>query len=249
MPKPRVAATLTGAAYMQYGPHCMQTTGKGARLTAVDRVHDGLVARIADGDLEPDARLTAEAVAREYRVSRTPVREAFRRLEAEGLLSLVPHLGAKVQRISLGEIDELFEIRGALEVLAVQRAAERADARLARRLREQLRRCESVPAGDVDRAARENERLHALMYEAAESPQLVRLIDSLGAKLRRFRRASLSSRDRPRRAFDEHRAIAEAVAARDVERARRLAMEHAHNGRAAATRWHLDRQRATGTQG
>jgi DNA-binding GntR family transcriptional regulator len=218
-------------------------------VTAVDLVHDGLATRIADGDLESDARLTAEAVAREYGVSRTPVREALRRLEAEGLVSLVPHLGAKVRNASLGEIDELFEIRGALEVLAVQRAAERADARLADHLQEQLRRCESVAAGDVDGAARENERLHALIYEAAESPQLVRLIDSLGAKLRRFRRASLSYSERPRRALDEHRAIAEAVAARDVERARRLAWEHAHNGRAAATRWHLDRQRATGTHG
>lgn len=217
------------------------------RTTAVDLVHHRLAARINGAQLEPGAHLRAEAVAREYGVSRTPVREAFRRLEAEGLVSVIPHVGAKVTRVSVAEIDELFEIRGALEVLAVQRAAERADEALAERLRRQLRRCEEALAGDVERAASENERLHALMYAAAGSPQLVRLIDSLGSKLHRFRIASLSSRNRPERALHEHRTIVAAVAARDVKRARELAIQHADRGRIAATRWHLDAQRANGT--
>jgi len=225
----------------------MQSVEKPGPVTAVDLVHRRLAARITEGELEPGTRLGAEAVARDYGVSRTPVREAFRRLEAEGLVSVVPHVGAKVSRVSLAEIDELFEIRGALEVLAVQRAAKRADEGLAERLREQLRRCEAVPTADVEGTASENERLHALMYEAAGSPQLVRLIETLGSKLHRFRMASLSSGDRPQQALDEHRAIAAAVAARDVERAGHLAMEHARHGRIAATRWHLEHQRANGT--
>jgi len=220
---------------------------RGTRTTAVDRVHRQLAARIKGAQLEPGARLAAETVAREYGVSRTPVREAFRRLEAEGLVSVEPHVGATVTRISLAEIDELFEIRGALEVLAVQRAAERADEALAEGLREQLRRCEAVPKGAVERTAIENERLHALVYAAAGSPQLVRLIDSLGSKIHRVRIVSLSLGDRPRRALDEHRAIAAAVAARDVNLARDLAIEHAEHARVAATRWHLDHQRAGGT--
>lgn len=234
---------------MQYISYCMQTVTKRdrGRMTAVDLVHDRVADKINRAQLEPGAHLRAETVAREYGVSRTPVREAFRRLEAEGLVSVIPHVGAKVTRVSLAQIDELFEIRGALEVLAVQRAAERADGALAQRLQEQLQRCEAVPAGDVEGAASENERLHALMYAAAGSPQLVRLIDSLSAKLHRFRIASLSSRNRPQRALDEHRAMAAAVAAGDVERARQLAIEHADHGRIAATRWHLDDQRANGT--
>lgn len=225
----------------------MQSSDKSPRVTAVDGVHHWLATRIRGGQLQPGARLRAEAVARDYGVSRTPVREAFRRLEAEGLVSVVPHVGAQVSQVSLAEIDELFEIRGALEVLAVQRAAGRADEDLAERLREQLRRCEAVPPGDVERMATENGRLHALMYEAAGSPQLVRLIETLGSKLHRFRMASLSSWDRPRQALDEHRAIAAAVAARDVDRARHLAIEHAQHGRIAAIRWHLEHQRANRT--
>jgi len=235
---------------MQYRPHCMQTVPKVSRrrTSAVDLVHHRLAARIKGAELEPGAHLPAEAVAREYGVSRTPVREAFRRLEAEGLVSVVPHVGARVTRVPLAEIDELFEIRGALEVLAVQRAAERANPAVARQLRRQLERCESVPPGDVEGAASENEHLHALMYEAAGSPQLVRLIESLGSKLHRFRIASLSSRGRPQQALREHQAIAAAIASGDVNRARELAIEHADHGRIAATRWHLDDQRANGTQ-
>ena len=234
---------------MQYRPHCMQTVPKVShrRTTAVDLVHHRLAARIKGAELEPGAHLPAEAVAREYGVSRTPVREAFRRLEAEGLVSVVPHVGARVTRVPLAEIDELFEIRGALEVLAVQRAAERTDEALAGQLRRQLRRCEEALTGDVERAASENERLHALIYAAAGSPQLVRLIDSLGSKLHRFRLVSLSSWDRPQQALHEHEALAAAVAAGDVKRARQLAVEHADHGRIAATRWHLDHQRANGT--
>lgn len=239
-----VGRPLDATARVQYAYDRMQSDGRGPRVTAVDRVHRSLLRRITGGEFEPGARLRADAVARRHGVSRTPVREAFRRLEAEGLIAMFPHVGAQVSGVSLAEIDELFEIRGTLEVLAVQRAAGRADARLAERLRAQLRRCARVVAGDVERVAAENERLHALVYEAAGSPQLVRLIETLGSKLHRFRVASLSSWERPRQALDEHRALAAAIAARDVDRARQLAIAHSEQGRIAATRWHLEHHRA-----
>jgi len=156
---------------------------------------------------------------------------------------VLPHAGAHVARISLAEIDELFEIRGALEVLAVQRAAARADRTLAKRLDAQLRVCERVPPDDVERLAAENARLHDLIYTAAGSPQLSQLIDSLGSRIQRVRVASLSSPGRAREALGEHGAMAAAIAAGDVEKARDLATEHAHRGRAAATRWYIEQQR------
>ncbi|HEU5287778.1 MAG TPA: FCD domain-containing protein, partial [Candidatus Limnocylindria bacterium] len=85
--------------------------------------------------------------------------------------------------------------------------------------------------------------------DAARSPQLVRLIDSLGTRLRRARVASLSLADRPARALDEHRALAAAVIARDPAKARVLAAEHAERGRRAATNWYLEHHRVTGTNG
>lgn len=213
------------------------------RLTAVDRVHRALSRRITEGDLRPGTRLRAEAVAQRHGVSRTPVREAFRRLEAEGLVAVLPHIGAQVSPISIAEIDELFEIRGTLEVLAVERAAARADKALAKRLEAQLRVCARVRPDDVERLATENSRLHDLIYASARSPRLARLIDSLGSRLQRVRVASLSSSGRAHTALSEHRAIAAAIVAGDVERARALATEHAHLARMAATRWYLEQQR------
>lgn len=220
-----------------------------ARTTAVSRVHGAILRRIENGELGPGTRLREEEVARRHGVSRTPVREAFRWLQAEGLVTVLPHVGAQVSDITLAEIDELFEIRGALEVLAVQRAARNADARLRQGLRTQLRRCEAAVSGRGDRLIAENERLHSLMYEAARSPQLVQLIESLGTRLRRARVASLSLADRPAQALDEHRALAAAVIARDVAKARVLAADHAERGRRAATNWYLEHHRVTGTNG
>jgi DNA-binding GntR family transcriptional regulator len=229
----------------------MQSTHgvRGTRRTAVSRVHGSLLRRISSGDIEPGTRLREEEVARRHGVSRTPVREAFRRLEAEGFVTVLPHAGAQVSEISLSEIDELFEIRGALEVLAAQRAALNADAHLAERLRAQLRRCEAAAKGDVERLIVENERLHSLMYDAARSPQLVRLIDSLGAKLHRSRLASLSLPDRPAQALKEHGDLVAAIVSRDAVRARELASEHAERGRRAATHWYLDHHRVRTTDG
>lgn len=235
----------------------MQSNGTAAllrhrpvRLTATDRVYRSLRRAISEGELGPGQRLRAEQVARRHRVSRTPVREAFRHLAAEGLVVILPHAGAQVASYSLADIDELFEIRGALEVLAAQRAVARADARLVERLRAQLQRCaRAVHRGELEAIGRENAALHALVYAAAASPQLVRLIESLGEKLRSFRAASLSSTGRPVEAFAEHRAMVAAIARRDVGAVRRLATEHAERARLAATRWYVEQARASPRRG
>jgi DNA-binding GntR family transcriptional regulator len=210
----------------------------------VERVRSALHLAITSGSLASGARLREAQIAARYRVSRTPVREALRHLAAEGLVVILPNAGAQVAGFSLGEIDEIFEIRGALEVLAAGRAAERATPQVVQTLRAQLRRCEAaVRKHDIHRQAVENERLHALLYTTAASPQLRRVIESLGDRLRQYRAASLSRPDRPREALDEHRALLAAIARRDIAATRELASRHAQNARSAATRWYLEESR------
>lgn len=216
-----------------------------ARLTAVDRVERGLRRAITSGSLEAGERLREEEIAKRYRVSRTPVREALRHLRGDGLIVILPNVGAQVAGFSLAEIDELFEIRGALEVLAAARAATRVTPAAAKRLQAQLLRSETAARrATVERLAEENTRLHDAIYELAGSPQLVRLIDSLSERLARFRVASLSSPHRPGEALAEHRALVAAITRRDVNRVRELAIGHAEKARLAATRWYLDQDRA-----
>ncbi len=218
---------------------------RGDARTAVERVHSALHVAITSGSLASGTRLRETQIAARYRVSRTPVREALRHLAAEGLVVILPHAGAQVAGFSVAEIDEIFEIRGALEVLAATRAVERVMPAQITKLRTQLRRCETASRqNDVVAQVVENGRFHTLLYSAGASPQLEDLIESLGHRLRRYRVASLSWSDRPRDSLHEHRAILTAMARRDVQATRELVSQHAQNARSAATRWYLEQDRS-----
>ena len=217
-----------------------------SRMTAVDRVERGLRIAITSGQFAPGRRLREVEIAKRYGLSRTPVREALRHLAADGLAVILPHAGAQVAALSLAEIDELFEIRGALEVLVAVRAASRVTPAIIKQLRAQFARSEIVVRnGKIEQIAAENARLHEMISAAAGSPQLVRLIGSLSEKLWRFRVASLSWSNRPREALLEHRALVVAIARHDVDAVRTLATRHAEKARIAATRWYLDQDRAS----
>ena len=212
--------------------------------TAASRIRDALRTRITSGDLVGGARLREEEIAARHGVSRTPVREALRHLAAEGLVVILPHAGAQVAGYSLAEIDELFEIRSALQVLAATRAVERATPAAIRELRAQLRRCGvATRSNDVGAQMRENAKFHGMLHRAAASPQLEELLDAIDHRLRRYRAASLSAPQRPRTSLEEHRAILTAMARRDVQATRELVSEHSENARTAATRWYLEQDR------
>ncbi len=92
-------------------------------------VYDALRAAILHGELAPGTALRETALAEQFHVSRTPVREAIRRLEAEGLVRVEPRRGAVVSELALDELDEIYDIRSALETLAATRAVTRISAR------------------------------------------------------------------------------------------------------------------------
>lgn len=220
--------------------------------TAAARVRDALRIRITSGDLVAGARLREEEIAARHGVSRTPVREALRHLAAEGLVRILPHAGAQVAGYSLSEIDELFEIRTALQVLAITRAVERVTPTGLRELRAQLGRCEiAARSRDLRAQMRENAKFHGMLHRAAASPQLEELLDAIDHRLRRYRAASLSSPHRPRISLEEHKAILAAMARRDIQATRELVSQHSENARTAATRWYLeqDRRRSRRAQG
>lgn len=107
------------------------------RRALVDKLASQLHARVLSGELPSGTRLRQEALAEEFGVSRTPVREALRKLEAGGLVELQPHRGAVVRGLSPREIRDAYEVRAALEALAARLAAERIN-------REQLKRLNQV---------------------------------------------------------------------------------------------------------
>lgn len=204
------------------------------RVAAKDRALAHVRERILDGRYPGGSLLSEGEVAEDLGLSRTPVREAFLLLEAEGLMRLYPKRGALVVAVSPDEVRDVMETRMLVERHAVRRvAAEGPDvgARLGGLLRAQAER---AAAGDLAGFADADREFHRTLVEAAGNAILTRLYDSLRDRQRRMGTASIV-RDPSlvTRFLDEHRLLAAAVRDRDPDAAERVLVAHleaAHGG-------------------
>jgi len=169
-------------------------------------------------------------LAEEMGVSRTPVREAIRKLELEGFVVMVPRKGAYVAGISIKDIADVFEIRAALESLAAGLAAERiTEDELEALERSLVRVAEATEANDLESLINMDTDFHEILYKASRNERLVQIVSNLREQIQRFRTTSLSYPGRMKIALEEHKQIVEAISQRDVEAARNLAREHIEN--------------------
>ncbi|MFN3985563.1 MAG: GntR family transcriptional regulator [Rhodocyclaceae bacterium] len=179
---------------------------------------------IISGALAEGEPVRQDDVAKLFNVSKIPVREALKRLEAEGLVEFKRNKGAVVTRISEPELAQMFEVRVLLEVKAISLAVPNmTEADFARA--EAI--CDAfLVDDDVGHWSELNWSLHACLYEAARRPFLLGLIRSIHDKLERYLRMQLTLSEGKARADREHRAIVEACRRRDVALAARLIEEH-----------------------
>jgi DNA-binding GntR family transcriptional regulator len=188
---------------------------------------------ILSGELAPGTRLVERELAQQLGVSRTPVREAFRKLEHEGLVDQVGRRNLIVREHSGDEIREILAIRAALEGLAAELAAANARPQHLRRFATLLEQMdEAVAGGDTATLARLNEQFNATLYAAAGSRRLSEMLGGLREQAANFARRGYGIPGRAAEAVQEHRRIVEAVAARDGERAAREAREHVRRSEA-----------------
>jgi DNA-binding GntR family transcriptional regulator len=180
------------------------------------------------GELAAGTPLRLDELARSLGMSISPIREAVRQLEALGLAKHVPHQGARVLEFDVTELQDLFEVRLALESLAVRRAAERftdGDATAARTCLERFDAASA--AGDVRGTLRAHTEFHFTLYEASDSPWLVALIRPAWHRSERFRPALLATPSEPQ---TKHRAcdarLLSACAAHDSEGAAQALHDH-----------------------
>ena len=182
-------------------------------------VFESLREAIIGGMLYPSERLMEIQLAEEMGVSRTPVREAIRKLELEGLVVMIPRKGAYVAGLSLKDIADVFEIRGALEGLAAELAAERAtDEELEAMERYLVKISEEIENGDLTKVVETDTDFHTLIYKASRNTRLSQIINNLREQIQRFRTTSLSFPGRMKIALEEHRKIVEAVSSRELWR-------------------------------
>jgi DNA-binding GntR family transcriptional regulator len=180
------------------------------------------------GELPAGTPLRLDELARSFGMSISPIREAVRQLEALGLAKHVPHQGARVLDFDVEELRDLFQVRLALESLAVRRAAERFTDAEAAAARRHLERFDEMRAeGDVRETMRAHTDFHFTLYDASQSPWLVALIRPAWDRAERFRPALLTSQDGPQerhRGYDQ--ALLDACTAHDPEAAAAVLHDH-----------------------
>lgn len=190
------------------------------RERALDSVYNALRQAIVGCQIKPGTRLNIEELAAQLGVSLTPVRGAVQRLATEGLVDIRARSGTYVASLSLQDIEETFEIRGALECLAAERAAARLTAQDARRLRELLRLLKKPMRTQEERETHErlNGEFHRLIIQAAGNRRLVEMYDALNAHIRiaRIHAADASWSARQRQESSEHEAILAALESGDA---------------------------------
>lgn len=195
-----------------------------------DLVLEAIRSAIMNGTLQPRERLMEIQLAEELGVSRTPVREALRKLELEGFIVMVPRKGAYVADLSFKDIADVFEIRAALEGLAAGLAAERiTEDELENMERLIVGKQEAINSGDIDKLVEVDTSFHELLYKASRNNRLAAIISNLREQIQRFRLTSLSFPGRNKESLQEHKQLVEAIQARDSQLARQLAQEHIEN--------------------
>ena len=176
---------------------------------------------IISGELEPSEPLRQRDLAERFRVSQTPVREALRRLESEGLVVNDPHRGATVAGSRSGAQEDNIQIRASLEALGARLAARGIPSERIRSLREINDLIKSLPEGDPQYAVL-NRRFHFAVYEAAGSPVLLSMMRLLWQAMPSGPKVARSQED----SCEEHRRLIDALASHDSEAAAAITFEH-----------------------
>ena len=206
-------------------------------------VYRTLKERIVSGELPPDSRLIELSIAAQFGVSRTPVREALKRLAAENLVFADPTRGMVVHAPDHAEIEDTFELRTALDGLGARLAAHRITPSELAHLRlivESMR--EAVEQDRREQLVAANVRFHDVIYLAAGNRMLARVAKDLRDYVRRFTTIPIASQHRVGHIVEEHEAILSALQAHDPEGAEAASTAHLDAARAYVVRLHIEEE-------
>lgn len=193
--------------------------------------YDNLKKKIISGLLEPGEPLNEGTLSKEFKISKTPIREALQRLERDGFVEDIPGRGCFASRISFQDIKELFEIREILECEAAKRAALRDDREKIEAVRKKFESLE----GNGERSPRSpfkaGDQIHAYLIESFGNRRLNEIYRRLLEHVQRMRIHFFNQarEERSRRSYQEHLEILNALGARDPERAEKAVRSHLRN--------------------
>lgn len=213
----------------------MDSLQKNASEALGTRVYNALCASLRNGDLRSGDRVREEEVARQLGVSRTPVREAFGRLQARGLLTAAGGRGLVVRRLEVRDVMELYTMREIIEGASAALAADHASAMEIETLNE-LNAAFGEAACDPKEMARLNRLFHEAIYRAARNQYLDLALSEIQDSIGLLGTTTFIVPGRPERAVEEHRAMIDAIARRDGKTADELARSHIRGALSARMR-------------
>ena len=185
---------------------------------------------IINGVFSPGERLMEIQMADEMGVSRTPVREAIRKLEMEGFVVMIPRRGTYVSNMSIKDINDVYEIRISLDTLAAGLAAERiSDEELEELQRLLVKVGNAIEENDMAKVVEADIEFHDVLYKASRNERLRNIINNLREQITVIRGVSMRYPGRLKDTQEEHRRLVESIAARDVEKSQEAARIHLEN--------------------
>lgn len=185
---------------------------------------------IVDGTFSPGERLMEIQLAEDMGVSRTPVREAIRKLELEGFVVMIPRRGTYVANISIKDINDVYEIRTSLDALAAGLAAERIEPEELEEMQRLLVEIgKAIEAGKLQDIIALDTEFHDVLYKASRNERLRNIISNLREQITGIRGISMKYPGRLLDTMEEHRVLVECIAARDPEKAQAAARIHLEN--------------------
>lgn len=195
-----------------------------------DVVFNTLREAILKGELAPGERLMEIQLAERLGVSRTPIREAIRKLELEGLVLMIPRKGAEVAKISEKSLRDVLEVRRSLEELAIELACQRMSEEEVQKLTEtQKAFAEAIDSGDAMRIAETDEAYHNIIYQGTGNVRLVQILNNLREQMYRYRLEYIKDADKRQVLLIEHEHILKALRLHHVQEAKVAMREHIDN--------------------
>lgn len=203
-----------------------------ATSSRADFAYTTLRSAIRNGEIQPGERLREIDLAERLGVSRTPVREALKRLETEGLVAFAPRRGLVVAELDQQQVNELYALREVLEGAAAALSAQHASEFEIETLRDLLKRHEEA-RGNTDALVQINSHFHQTIYVAARNRYLLDALSSLRDSLALLRETTYTVPGRSTAALEEHREIVRAIRWRDAASAEEAARRHIRNAQQA----------------
>ena len=194
-----------------------------------DIVFQTLRKAILMGELEPGERLMETQLGEKLGVSRTPIREAIRKLELEGLVVMVPRKGAQVAQFTKKDIEDVLEVRAALEALAARLACKHMDDRAFLKLQLAIAEYEyAAKENNIEVMIEKDVEFHETIFQATNNDKLIQLFHNMREQIHRYRIAYLKNAEDSTMVLREHLALLEALKNKDSETAADLATNHIH---------------------